>query len=403
MKKLEFNELVGVKLPSTSEIRADLEQEIKNVFRVRDSDPEANTDPSTPLGQIIDIVVAEIESKNAQLAYLTNQNNPDTARGIFLDGHSALYFLQRKKSESSVVSCVCTGQAGTNIPYGVLVKDIDGKSFRHNVVDGVTIGDSGSVTTTFVSVDHGAIDVRPNTINKIVTVVAGWQSVNNPVAGVVGRERETDSELRSRLEQSVAINGVGNVQSLVAELKNISGVIDAVAQENISNKPQTYYGITLEPHSVGVSVFGGDDVAIAKAIKEKKAMGCDTSGSYTVSFSTDNNGEGRYEYKITRPQPVAVAMKITFFAPNMDKMTQETVKRAVINDFLGQGANKRVSFAETLYSSRFYSVIQQVTAVPVGSIEVKVGNGDFDRRVIINADQQPTITESDITFTFAGA
>ena len=83
MKKLEFNELVGVKLPSTSEIRADLEQEIKNAFRVRDSDPEANTDPSTPLGQIIDIVVAEIESKNAQLAYLTNQNNPDTARGIF--------------------------------------------------------------------------------------------------------------------------------------------------------------------------------------------------------------------------------------------------------------------------------------------------------------------------------
>nr|DAV25601.1 MAG TPA: baseplate wedge protein [Caudoviricetes sp.] len=403
MKKLEFNELVGVKLPSTSEIRADLEQEIKNAFRVRDSDPEANTDPSTPLGQIIDIVVAEIESKNAQLAYLTNQNNPDTARGIFLDGHSALYFLQRKKSESSVVSCVCTGQAGTHIPYGVLVKDIDGKSFRHNVVDGVTIGDSGSVTTTFVSVDHGAIDVRPNTINKIVTVVAGWQSVNNPIAGVVGRERETDSELRSRLEESVAINGVGNVQSLVAELKNISGVIDAVAQENISNKPQTYYGITLEPHSVGVSVFGGDDAAIAKAIKEKKAMGCDTSGSYTVSFSTDNNGEGRYEYKITRPQPVAVAMRITFFASSMDALTQSSVKRAVINDFLGQGGNKRVSFAETLYSSRFYSVIQQVTAVPVGSIEVKVGNGDFDRRVIINADQQPTITESDITFTFAGA
>ena len=96
-------------------------------------------------------------------------------------------------------------------------------------------------------------------------------------------------------------------------------------------------------------------------------------------------------------------MRITFFASSMDALTQSSVKRAVINDFLGQGGNKRVSFAETLYSSRFYSVIQQVTAVPVGSIEVKVGNGDFERRVIINADQQPTITESDITFTFAGA
>lgn len=396
MAQLVFDPIQGVILPTTKEIRADLATKFKQAFRTSPNDPDLNTDPTSPMGQIIDLLTAEIEAKNAQIAFLANMTNPDTARGVFLDALSSLYFLERKTSEPTLVRCQCEGAVGTVIPYGAIVKDEKGNKFRHVNANGAKITDSGRISTIFESVEHGAIQAPPNSVNKIITVVAGWESVTNPVAGVVGRDAETDAELRERRLSSVSINARGSVSALEAEVRNVEGVIHGVVLENISNVPITEYGLKIDPHSVAVCAFGGEDVALARAIWAKKAGGCGTSGNYSVQFVDVEHSNTPYKYKITRPNPVKFRVRVTLYASSVGEAEKKLIRNAVIEDFYGRGGNPRVSFASTVYASRFSPVVAKATQTPIKNVYVSIDNGEFALKCVINADKQPTITAEDI-------
>lgn len=403
MSKLKFDPNLGVIVPTTREIREDIATKFKAIFQKtkKPDEPELNTDPTSPMGQVIDLIVAEIEAKNAEILFLANMMNPMTARGVFLDANNALYLIERKVSEPTLVTCQCRGVPGTLIPYGVFVKDSNGNMFRHNVVSGARIAEDGVVETSFECVKHGAIEVNKNTVNQIVTLVAGWESVDNEVAGVVGRDTEQDSEFRARYYDSVAINARGTVSALEAEVRNLEGVIHAVVLENIGNEPLQAYGVEVEPHSVAISVFGGNDTDIAKAIWRKKGAGCGTTGNHTVFFNDGDHLGARYEYKIFRPKATKVALKVSLYADSLDEKMKTAIKKAVVMDFNGQSENKRVGFAETVYASRFIPVITRVTRAPIKAVEISINSGKFDKRVQVNADQQPTLTVEDVTIEIA--
>ena len=116
MAQIIFNPLVGVELPSTQEIRSDLGSRIQQAFQTSPTDPLLNIEPSSPMGQVLDLIVAEIEAKNSEILFLSNMVNPDLATGKFLDALAALYGLDRKISEPTVVNCELTGLKGTVIP-----------------------------------------------------------------------------------------------------------------------------------------------------------------------------------------------------------------------------------------------------------------------------------------------
>ncbi len=396
MNKLIFDPVNGVQLPQTSAIRAEFEERFKRAFRQSPEDPELNTDPASPMGQILDLLVAEIEAKNAQIAFLANMANPATARGVFLDALGGLYFLERKTSEPTVVGCVLEGTPGAFVPYGAIVKDGRGNRFRHVNAKGVTIGVDGTAKTIFEATTHGALEVPPKSIDKIVSVIAGWQSVTNPVAGVVGRDAETDAEFRERMLASVSINARGSVSALESELKNLDGVIHAVVLENISNETLTEYGLALEPHSVGVCVSGGSDADIAKAIWSKKAGGCGTTGDTVVSHTDVEHLNQTYKYKITRPTPVKFRVKVTFFSKSVGENEKTIVRNAILSDFFGRGENPRIGFASTVYASRFSPVIAKVTQTPIKEVLVSIDSEEFARKATIDATKQPTMTVEDI-------
>lgn len=396
MAQLVFDPVQGVVLPTTKEIRADLASKFKKAFRTSPTDPDLNTDPASPMGQILDLLTAEIEAKNSQIAFLANMANPDTARGVFLDALSSLYFLERKTSEPTLVRCECTGAVGTVIPFGAIVKDEKGNKYRHANANGAKITDSGRISTIFESVEHGAIQAPPKSVTQIVTVVAGWDTVTNPLAGVVGRDAETDAELRDRRLSSVSINARGSVSALEAEIRNVEGVIHGVVLENTSNAEKTEYGLTIGAHSVAVCAFGGDDVSLARAIWAKKAGGCGTSGNYPVQFVDVEHSNTPYKYLITRPNPVKFRVRVTLYASSVGEAEKKLIRNAVIEDFYGRGANPRVSFASTVYASRFSPVVTMATQTPIKNILVSIDGGEFSLKCVINADKQPTITAEDI-------
>lgn len=402
MAQIIFNPLVGVELPSTQEIREDLGEKIQQAFQTSPNDPLLNIEPSSPMGQFLDLIVAEIEAKNSEIAFLANMANPEIATGKYLDALAALYGLDRKISEPTVVNCVLTGLKGTVIPYGAIAQDSLGNQYRHSAANGAQIDDTGSVITTFTAINHGPLEVAAGSVNRIVTTIAGWDSITNPTAGVIGRDEETDAELRNRMIESYAVNATGYVEAIEANLAALEGVLDVRVLENPTNAEITQYGVSIEPHSILIAIVGGEDSDIARTIYQRKDAGCGTTGDYEVQFIDEMYYNATYNYKIVRPQNQSLKISVTFFGTSMNETEKNNVIQAIIQDALGQGANDRISLASTVYASRFYQSIQSQTSAPIAQILVGLGTGALGSSVQIPANVEPTISESDVSIIFTG-
>lgn len=400
MAQVIFNPQTGVTLPSTQEIREDIGEKIQKAFQTSPDEPLLNIEPSSPMGQVLDLIVSEIEAKNAEIIFLSNMVNPVTATGKFLDALASLYGLDRKISEPTVVNCKLTGLKGTVIPYGAIAQDSQGNQYRHSNASGAKIADNGTVLTTFTAIEHGPLEVASGAVNKIVTTIAGWDSITNPTAGIIGRDEETDSELRNRMIESYAINATGYVEAIQANLAALDGVLDVRVLENPNNTSIEKFGVTINPHSILISIVGGEDEEIAKTIYQRKDAGCGTTGDYQVSYTDENFYNATYTYNIVRPESQALKIKVTFFGSSMNPTEKNLVIQSLITDVTGGGANDRVSLASTVYASRFYSAIQSSTTAPIASIEVALGSGTFGSSVQIPANIEPTIDEEDISILF---
>ena len=400
MAQVIFNPQTGATLPSTQDIRQDIGEKIQQAFQTSPDEPLLNIEPSSPMGQVLDLIVSEIEAKNAEIIFLSNMVNPVTATGKFLDALASLYGLDRKISEPTVVNCKLTGLKGTVIPYGAIAQDSQGNQYRHSNASGAKIADNGTVLTTFTAIEHGPLEVASGAVNKIVTTIAGWDSITNPTAGIIGRDEETDSELRNRMIESYAINATGYVEAIQANLAALDGVLDVRVLENPNNTSIEKFGVTINPHSILISIVGGEDEEIAKTIYQRKDAGCGTTGDYQVSYTDENFYNATYTYNIVRPESQALKIKVTFFGSSMNPTEKNLVIQSLINDVTGGGVNDRVSLASTVYASRFYSAIQSSTTVPIASIEVTLGSGTFGSSVQIPANIEPTIDEEDISILF---
>ena len=400
MASITFNSDSGIEIPETSDVRNDLATGFQNAFQINPDDPVLNTDPTSPFGQIIDLITAEIEAKNAELAFICNMNSVPLSTGRFLDGLATLYGLTRKISESTIVTCTCTGLRGTVIPYGAIVQDVNGNQFRCNMTEGGTIGNSGTADVTFSAIEKGALVVSPNAVNQIITSVAGWDSVNNSSAGITGRVQETDAELRNRIVQSYAINSTGSVESLESNLAQLSGVIDVAVLENYTNSQITKYGVDIDPHSIAVCVSGGEDADIASIIYARKDVGCGTTGDTEVQYIDTAHANTVYKYNIIRPVSTNFYIYVDFFSTELNADLQTEIKQALINDFLGVLDNDRVKLASEVFSSRFYQCIQDVTSAPIATLTIALGSGTASQHVTIDADVEPTLAEENITLSF---
>ena len=345
MANVIFNDNTGVEVPDTLTVRTDIENGFKTAFQTNPDLPVLNTDPVTPMGQVIDLITAEAEAKNTEVAFLCNMMNILTATGRFLDALASLYGLTRKISESTIVNCTCYGLKGTVIPYGAIVEDVNGNQYRMNVANGITIGNSGEINGTFASLEKTDLVVTANSVTKIITAIPGWESVNNQTSGVTGRVKETDAELRNRVYGSYAINSTGSVESLESNLAQLSGVIDVAVLENYTNNPVTKYGVSVHSHSIAVCISGGEDNDIASVIYARKDVGCGTTGSYSVTYIDTNHSDVTYTYKIIRPTNTDFFISLSLFTDSMTTEQQNEIKQKLIQDFLGQLNNDRVKLA----------------------------------------------------------
>lgn len=399
---LNFDNKTGFEAQSVDEVRDNVRKMWVEAFKSANL-PPLNTDPSTPQGQLIDSYTASIVHKDSEMLFLANQFNPLVASGVFQDALARIYFITRQKAIKSKCSCKATGRQGTIIPKGTIIQsEIDGTQWQS--LQDVEIGQTGVVFIDFECLQNGAISANANSLTQIVTVVAGFDTVTNEQKAIVGRNAESQSEFEARRYASVALNSRSTLASVYGRVGQVDGVISLYATENKGNVNKIVDGVTILPHSVFVSVLGGDDLEVARAIVNSISAGCDYTGEKTVQVQIAENG-ALENVRFNRPQDYPLSVKaIVRKNQALPSNAEQLIKDAIFNNFYGLTDDKigdkailRAKQGDDLYSSRFYvSILKQgITEILSVQISLKVPQ-DFKELIHIPIDKNPTLTKEDI-------
>jgi hypothetical protein len=394
--RIEFTP-TGLEVPQESAVLAGVLADYNEAFG-----GGLNLALETPQGQLASSSAAIISDFNALFVELINQMDPDTNDGAYQDAIARIYFLTRSPGAPTTVACTINGAAGTVIPVGAKAQDTSGNIYV--CVDGGQIPPGGSMTLAFANIVNGPIACPADTLNRIYVAIPGWDTINNPAPGVLGRDVETRAEFEARRAASVALNARGSLQSIFANVFAQPDVIDVYATENVTDDvvPVGSTSYDLLPHSLLVSVVGGSNEDIANAIWMKKDVGCDMNGNTVVTVVDSEGYLPPYpEYEITFLRPDALPIFVRVQLRESDSLPvdiADQVKAAVIASFTGADGGQRVRIGSELLASKFYPpVIRIGDEVSVLSILIGTSAPGALTSILIGVDQAPTIDAANIT------
>ncbi len=290
----------GYEVPTLADVIAAIETGQKAIF------PGIILDESSPDAQLNGLFSEIIITAYEVAVGVYNGMDPRTAAGVMLDRTCALTGVIRKQDSYSTVTVVFTGSAGSLIPAGTLLSasTIPNSLYRtqsDSVIDGTGTG----VAVAFFK-ETGAVDIPALAVDTIDTPLPGILTVSNPTNGTVGQDKETDSELRIRREQSLFTNSIALVDSVDSGVREVAGVLDCRIFENDTDAVDVN---GIPAHSVMVVVDGGADQEIADAIMENKSLGCGLDGTTAMTWF-DQNGFS-HPVQFQRPTAVPIFIQVT--------------------------------------------------------------------------------------------
>ena len=155
-------------------------------------------------------------------------------------------------------------------------------------------------------------------------------------------------------------------------------------------------------HSLFVSVVGGVDEEIARAIWEKKDLGCDCNGNTVVPITdmTYPYPYPTYQIKFQRPDPIEILVAITIVNdPSLPADIVSQIKNAVISASVGGDGGPAARIGSTLFASRFYAPVASVSQL-VSILSLLIGTSTATlTSVSIGIDQHPVFYFTNISVT----
>lgn len=382
-------DVAGLHVPTYDDILDDLLESKRNIYGSDIYLEEDSTDYqelSVLALKMYDVMMA------VQLAY--NNRSPLTAVGAGLDGVVKINGIARQGSTYSTVSVLLAGTVGAVITNGQ-VQDTAKQTW--NLPASVTIPAGGLITVTATADVAGAVQALAGTVNKILTVQAGWTSVTNLAAATPGTAPETDSALRNRQSTSTEISATTPMSSVMSAVAAVSGVSRSRGYENDTASTD---GNGVPAHSIAVVTEGGDSTDIAEAIALKKTMGTGTYGSLAVSV-TDYAGYSM-TINFSPATPVYIYVKITIdtktgYTASIGTQIKEAVQDYINSIDIGEDVFRtKVVAAASLWGTAEAGTFT-ITAVELGQIGDSPTTSDHD--VVIDFNELAvTYTETSPDF-----
>lgn len=226
-----------------------------------------------------------------------------------------------------------------------------------------TVGLCGSVGT-FVCTATGPVTLSPDELTEIVTPETGWAAVNNLVAGITGRDVETDEQLRLRRAASFGLGLATDTAIKNALYNRVPGIVSAsvVSNRNLETDLAGRPGKCFE-----CTVQGGEDQDIGNAIWYAMPAGILPYGYTTVNVP-DSEGHNQL-VSFTRPiaQPIFAAVSYKLYTEESFPTDGEALLRAAILNW----ASDEFTVGKDVFAGRFFGTIY-ATVEGLGLVTVEV-------------------------------
>ncbi len=348
-------------------------------------------------------VYAQIDSARACVVgvKLSGAVAEGTSYALTIDGVTQTYTAVSGDTATSVLVSLSALFSFTDRTMAVnndaLLITMNDQAQTMNVIpgDNLTLSTIGS-PFNFKADTVGALSPNIGSITQIVTSYAGWDSVENNVVAVVGRDAETDISLRQRWGASVYDRASAMVEAIRAALIQTDGVTFAIVYENDTDETDAD---GRPPHSIEAVVAGGSPQDIGATIWRTHAGGITTYGSQTV---TVNDSQGiPHIMRFNRPTEVPIYLQITVTA-NPEKELSGAAITLIQSAIVNQGAGLTVGQDVILQS--FYGTVYNATSGAVGYMEIR-GSTDGETwstdNIEIDARSLATFDAANISVTIS--
>lgn len=378
----------GVITVDTEDVKVEFEQAYKEALGA-----DLNLDVSTPVGQLVVNDTTALTTAMAECVAMANETSVYTATGEALDVAAARSGYYRKSATPTTVVVTFTGTDGATIPQGSVISDGE---HEYVTLETVTVPVSGSVTSEVQCTESGAIPCPAGTLNEIVNPITDVSSVTNVNDGVMGMDRETDNEFRQRITANYLNKRARSILGAIVD--NIAALPDVVSvkgHENPTDNTVVFDGITFPPHSVCLSIFGGDSTEIATVIGTQKTIGAETVGNTSVLYM-DGVVDYQYIYKIYRPTQVPVYVKIEYAA---NAYTGASTTADVTGLILEYVAENPIKIGQTISGNSFSNALDGYNKIDVLAIKVSDDGVTWADYITTNMTQIGVLNSGNITVT----
>ncbi|MBK5244283.1 MAG: baseplate J/gp47 family protein [Eubacteriaceae bacterium] len=347
---------------------------------------DVNLNTNSPLGMFLKVVafgLARIWSLAETVYYSAFK---DTATGFALDNTGQYIGIRRKPADYSTGIVTFNGTPGTIIPVNFVIACND---IQFWTLQPATIGGTGNIDVNIKCIELGTLgNVTAGTITTIVNPLTGVTSVTNALSFTGGEEVETDTDFRTRYDNSIAMGGSSTTASIEASLLTLDDVIDADVTEN--DTLTVVDGIP--PKSISTFIYGGTDADISQAIFETKAGGIQAFG-VTTTVVTDSKGNP-HDIGFTRATEVETYINIVLTKDALlyPSDGDVTIQTAVIDYIMALGLGDDVTFTKIIgFCHKVTGVIDVVVTTSTDNITFSAANVSIDTKSVAKTDSAKVV------------
>lgn len=370
----------GFKRKNYADLLTDMDVKARELFG-----DDINTSERSPLGILIRLF-AWFLAKTWELAEkVYNSGFITKAEGVQLDYLTPFFNTKRNPERASIVPLTFTGTPSHTIVEGTQFTTESNIYFV--LTEDVTLSAGGTGQGEAIAMEPGITgNVLANTITVQAEPDADVLTVTNPEAATGGRDKESDTELLSRLLDSTAAQGSATADAIRAAVTGVSGVRAASVIEN--NSDTVVNG--NEPKSIHVYVLGGETSDVAQAIYSKKAAGIATNGveQTIIQDASGNDQTIKFDYatEVSVYASVTLNTSTAFPADGVQRVQDAIVK--VIGGLASDGTEYAgLGMGEDVYLSPLIAAVHSITGVINATIEIGETAGTLAPSNII-IDQQ---------------
>lgn len=273
----------GIKIADYDQVQSALIKRYKEIYG---SDIDlANT---TADGVFVNDLALIINNILQSYKVLYSNLDVNTASGVYLDSLCRLSNVTRKTATQSTAYLRITTTATATLTSGTKFVDYTGNEWTYRGPSVTIYEDASEATQILVTCDtYGAIEAPAGSIYQ--TVEATYFEVEQYADASVGREDESDSELRARRAQSTGAQGTTVLESLVGALLDIDGIEDVQIINNNTDDDQTAADTsTVKKHSIYVILRQAPNLEISSETIGNTIYNKLTPGIDTNAFTGDS-------------------------------------------------------------------------------------------------------------------